>query len=61
MLPSWAITYVSVAPRGALPSYAQGYYHRDNDFYSDWDHISRDRGTFVYWLEEHVLSTGRPA
>ena len=42
-------------PRGAHPSYAQGYYDRDNDFYRAWDAISRDRDTFPAWLDEHVL------
>ena len=31
---------------GAHPSYAHGYYDRDNDFYVAWDEISRDRDTF---------------
>jgi glutaconate CoA-transferase subunit A len=36
--------------RGAgrrLPSYAQGYYPRDNAFYIAWDKIARDRDTFL--------------
>ena len=33
MLPSQAITAVAVAPGGAHPSYAHGYYDRDNAFY----------------------------
>ena len=48
---------VSVAPRGAHPSYAHGYYDRDNDFYVRWDEISRDRETFTAWMERHVLGT----
>jgi glutaconate CoA-transferase subunit A len=55
VLPSWNIDYVSVAPRGARPSYAHGYYERDNDFYEAWDAISRDRDTFRRWIDEHVL------
>ena len=31
--PRWTIDAVCVAPRGAHPSYAHGYYDRDNDFY----------------------------
>ena len=55
VLPTWAVTAVAVAPRGAHPSYAQGYYDRDNDYYRAWDAISRDRDTFTAWLDEHVL------
>ena len=33
VIPAWAITAVAVAPGGAHPSYAHGYYDRDNAFY----------------------------
>jgi glutaconate CoA-transferase, subunit A len=56
VLPSWAITAVAHVPHGAHPSYAQGYYDRDNEFYRRWDEISRDRDRFLAWIEEHVLS-----
>jgi len=56
VLPSWTIDAVCVAPRGAHPSYAHGYYDRDNDFYVAWDAISRDRNSFVAWMNENVLS-----
>jgi glutaconate CoA-transferase subunit A len=55
VLPSWVITAVCVAPSGAHPSYAHGYYDRDNEFYVAWDAISRDRDTFLAWMDEHVL------
>ncbi|MBS3940826.1 MAG: CoA transferase subunit A [Actinobacteria bacterium] len=58
VLPAWAIDAVAVAPRGATPSYAHGYYERDNAFYIAWDEISRDREQFEAWLGEHVLSAG---
>jgi glutaconate CoA-transferase, subunit A len=54
-LPAWAITAVSVAPGGAQPSYAHGYYERDNAFYVRWDEISRDRERFREWMRLHVL------
>jgi glutaconate CoA-transferase, subunit A len=54
-LPTWAITAVSVAPGGAHPSYAHGYYDRDNDFYVRWDEISRERDRFREWMQRHVL------
>ncbi|OLB64650.1 MAG: 3-oxoadipate--succinyl-CoA transferase subunit A [Actinobacteria bacterium 13_2_20CM_2_72_6] len=52
VLPSWVVTLVSVVPGGARPSYAQGYYDRDNRYYRDWDAISRDRSRFGSWLRE---------
>ena len=33
VLPSWVVTAVAEAPGGAHPSYAHGYYERDNAFY----------------------------
>lgn len=41
-------------PWGAHPSYAQGYYDRDNDFYVAWDELSRDENTLARWLDEFV-------
>ena len=35
---------------GAHPSYAHGYYDRDNAFYVRWDEISRDRDRFREWM-----------
>ena len=58
VLPTWAVTAVALAPRGAHPSYAQGYYDRDNTYYQEWDAISRDRETFTAWLEQHVYASG---
>lgn len=57
VLPSWVLTAVAVAPGGAHPSYAHGYYDRDNAFYRAWDAISRDRDTFLAWMRRHVLET----
>ena len=57
VLPSWVVDAVSLAPRGAHPSYAHGYYDRDNDFYVRWDEISRDRDRFRAWMQRHVLDT----
>lgn len=55
ILPYWTVNAVAVAPGGARPSYAHGYYKRDNAFYTAWDAIARDRDTFLKWMEEHVL------
>jgi glutaconate CoA-transferase subunit A len=58
VLPSWTLAAVALAPRGAYPSYALGYYERDNAYYRAWDAISRERETFLTWLNENVLSGG---
>ena len=55
VLPTWAVTAVALAPGGARPSYAQGYYDRDNAFYVAWDPISRDRDLFLEWMRANVL------
>jgi glutaconate CoA-transferase subunit A len=55
ILPYWVLSAVAVAPGGARPSYAHGYYDRDNAFYMAWDEISRDRAKFTRWIQENVL------
>ena len=37
IIPGLAVDAVVVEPWGAHPSYAQGYYDRDNDFYVGWE------------------------
>jgi glutaconate CoA-transferase subunit A len=54
VLPGWAVTAVAEAPGGSHPSYAHGYSERDNDYYREWDAISRDRDRFTGWLEDLV-------
>ena len=55
VLPHWIVTAVVQCHGGAYPSYAHGYYERDNAFYQAWDAISRNRERFTRWMEEHVL------
>jgi len=57
ILPAVAIDAIAVEPKGAHPSYADGYYDRDDAFYEAWDPISRDRGRFRAWMGRHVLGT----
>jgi glutaconate CoA-transferase subunit A len=54
VLPTWCVTAVAEAQRGAHPSYAHDYYDRDNGFYQSWDAISRDRDRFRDWMRENV-------
>jgi glutaconate CoA-transferase, subunit A len=55
ILPGLVVDAVVVEPFGAHPSYAQGYYDRDNSFYLEWDAISRDAGALDRWLDEWVF------
>jgi len=57
LLPSWTVSAVCEVPGGAHPSYAQGYYERDNRFYQTWDAVSRTRDEFQSWMQRHVLDT----
>jgi glutaconate CoA-transferase, subunit A len=57
LLPHWVLAAVCHVPRGAHPSYAHGYYGRDNAFCKAWDGISRERETFLEWMEKHVMGT----
>lgn len=56
-LPSWVVSTIAVVPRGAHPSYAHGYYDRDNAFYRAWDDISRSQESFDAWIDRHVRQT----
>jgi len=58
ILPSWTIGAIAVVPGGAFPSYAQGYYKRNNSFYKEWDAISRERDSFLAWMKANVLDKG---
>ena len=58
VLPHWTVTAVVVVPGGAHPSYAQGYYGRDNAAYLEWDRISADRELFTAWMRDNVLNVG---
>ena len=53
-VPAMIVDAVVVEPWGAHPSYAQGYYDRDNDFYVAWEAISRDPGGIARYLDEFV-------
>src|SRR6266705_679823 len=58
ILPNWTIGAIVAVPGGAYPSYAQGYYKRDNAFYIAWDAIARERETFLAWMRANVLEQG---
>jgi glutaconate CoA-transferase, subunit A len=54
-IPGLIVDAVVVEPRACHPSFAQGYYDRDNRFYVDWDLISRDQTSLEAWLDEWVF------
>jgi glutaconate CoA-transferase subunit A len=54
LIPGLIVDAVVPEPYAAHPSYAQGYYDRDNQFYLEWETISRDRASTEAWLDEWV-------
>ena len=56
VIPGWVIDAIADAPGGSQPSYSLGITTRDNDFYREWDVISRDRDRFSAWMNEHVMN-----
>jgi glutaconate CoA-transferase subunit A len=54
IIPGFIVDAVVVEPWGAHPSYAQGYYDRDKEFYLGWERISRDPAALAAWLDTHV-------
>jgi glutaconate CoA-transferase, subunit A len=54
VIPALIVDAVVVEPWGAHPSYAQGFYDRDNDFYVAWEAISRDPDKLERYLAEFV-------
>lgn len=61
VIPAMAVTAICQVPGGAAPSYAQGYYERDNEAYIAWDAVSRDRRSFGRWLDSIRTGTREPA
>ncbi|WP_249123856.1 CoA transferase subunit A [Saccharopolyspora erythraea] len=54
LIPEFVVDAVVECPRGAHPSYVQGYYERDGAFYRAWPDISRDPERLRQWLDEWV-------
>lgn len=54
LIPGLIVDAVVVEPWGAHPSYAQGYYDRDNEFYIGWEAVSRDPAALGRYLDEYV-------
>jgi glutaconate CoA-transferase, subunit A len=54
IIPGMIVDAVVVEPWGAHPSYTQGYYDRDNDFYVEWEATSRDPRRLESYLDTWV-------
>ena len=54
LIPGMIVSAVVHEPFGCHPSFAQGFYDRDNDFYVRWREISQNEALFTKYLEEWV-------
>ena len=54
IIPGIIVSAVVHEPFGAHPSFVQGAYDRDNDFYVAWDGISKDEAGLKAYLDEWV-------
>src|SRR5262245_36936126 len=57
LIPGFIVSAVVHEPWGCHPSFAQGYYDRDNDFYVNWRNTSKDVKKFNAYLDEWVFGT----
>ncbi len=61
VIPGVVVDAVVEEPFGCHPSFAQGYYDRDNAFYREWDRIAKDPDALEAWLREWVHGTANHA
>ena len=54
MIPGIVVSAVCHVPFACHPSYAQGYYDRDNEFYLSWDKVSESAELTKQYLDEWV-------
>ena len=54
MIPGIVVSAVCHVPFACHPSYAQGYYDRDNEFYLSWDKVSESAEATKGYLDEWV-------
>ena len=57
LIPGFIVDAVCHVPLACHPSYAQGYYDRDNEFYLNWDKVSSSEENVKAWLDEWVYGT----
>ncbi len=56
IIPGFIVDAICEVPNCCHPSYTQGYYDRDNDFYLEWDQISQSIDTVKAWLDDWVYN-----
>lgn len=58
IVPAYRVQAIAAAPLGSHPSYCEGYYGRDDEFYREYDLLSRDSAKLEEWIERHIRQTG---
>ena len=54
LIPDFIVHAVVHEPWAAHPSYTQGYYDRDNEFYVAWDGVTKEHDSSLAYLQEGV-------
>ena len=54
LIPDFVVHAVVQEPWCAHPSYTQGYYDRDNEFYMQWDDITKEHESTMKYMDEWV-------
>jgi len=55
LIPGMIVDAVVIEPFAAHPSYAQGYYDRDNQFYIDWNKISKEKESLERYISDWIF------
>jgi len=55
LIPGMIVDAVVIEPFGAHPSYAQGYYDRDNQFYVHWYNVSKNQDSIEKYIADWIL------
>jgi glutaconate CoA-transferase subunit A len=55
LIPGMIVDAIVIEPFAAHPSYAQGYYDRDNQFYVDWYNISKEQESMEKYISDWIL------
>jgi len=55
LIPGFVVDAVCHVPYASHPSYTQGYYDRDNNFYLTWDEVSKTKQGVQAYIDEWVL------
>lgn len=56
LIPGMKVDAIVIEPFAAHPSYAQGYYDRDNQFYVDWYGISKDQNSMEQYIQDWIYN-----